>query len=37
VDLFYKIFVPSVLGFMAIIVILDATRRILNRVKSKGA
>jgi hypothetical protein len=37
VDLFYKIFVPSVLGFMAVLVILDATRRIINRTKGKEA
>lgn len=37
VDLFYKIFVPSVLGLMAVIVILDATRRIVNRSKGKEA
>lgn len=37
IDLFYKIFVPSVLGFMALIVLLDAARRILNRATGKGA
>ena len=37
VTLFYNIFVPSVLGFMSVIVILDTTRRIRNRVKGKEA
>lgn len=31
VDLFYKIFIPSVLGGMALLVIGDAGRRVLNR------
>lgn len=31
VDLFYKIFIPAVLGFMVLFVIGDATRRVINR------
>jgi len=31
VDLFYKIFIPAVLGFMVLFVFGDATRRLINR------
>ena len=33
VDLFYKIFIPTVLGIMAVFVVGDASRRIINRRK----
>ena len=36
VDLFYKIFIPSVLGVMVVFVVTDAARRILNRRKGQG-
>jgi hypothetical protein len=35
INLFYKIFIPTVLGFMALMVILDAAWRIWNRVAGK--
>ena len=31
VDLFYRIFIPAVLGFMVLFVFGDATRRLINR------
>jgi hypothetical protein len=37
VNLFYKIFVPAVLGFMVVMVLLDAMRRLLNRRAGKEA
>lgn len=37
VSLFYTIFVPTVLGFMVVMVVLDVTRRILNRRAGKEA
>jgi predicted CXXCH cytochrome family protein len=36
VDLFYKIFIPVVLGGMAVLVFLDAGRRVANRVAAPG-
>ena len=36
VDLFYKIFIPSVLGVMVVFVVTDAARRILHRRKGQG-
>jgi hypothetical protein len=35
VDLFYKIFIPAVLGFMILFVFGDATRRLINRRREK--
>ncbi len=35
VDLFYKIFIPAVLGFMVLFVFGDATRRLINRRREK--
>jgi hypothetical protein len=35
VNLFYKIFIPAVLGGMALFVVTDATRRILNHRKER--
>ncbi|MFN2213683.1 MAG: cytochrome C [Anaerolineales bacterium] len=35
VDLFYKIFIPFVLGFMVLFVFGDATRRLINRRRQK--
>jgi hypothetical protein len=37
VDLFYKIFVPTVLGGMVLLILLDAVRRLINRVTRKEA
>jgi hypothetical protein len=37
VNLFYTILIPVVIGAMAAFVILDAARRILNRLQKKGA
>jgi predicted CXXCH cytochrome family protein len=36
VNLFYKIFIPAVIGVMALFVITDAIRRILNRRRERG-
>lgn len=36
VNLFYYILIPTVLGGMALYVLLDATRRIIDRVKGRG-
>ncbi len=36
VDLFYKIFIPAVLGFMVLFVFGDATRRLINRRREKN-
>jgi len=36
VDLFYRIFVPTVLGGMAVFVVTDAARRLINRRKEKS-
>jgi nitrate/TMAO reductase-like tetraheme cytochrome c subunit len=35
VDLFYRIFIPAVLGFMVLFVFGDATRRVINRRREK--
>lgn len=35
VDLFYRIFIPAVLGFMVLFVFGDATRRLINRRREK--
>jgi hypothetical protein len=35
VDLFYRIFIPAVLGFMLLFVFGDATRRLINRRREK--
>jgi predicted CXXCH cytochrome family protein len=37
VNLFYRILIPAVIGAMLLFVLLDAGRRILNRVRRKGA
>jgi hypothetical protein len=37
IDLFYKILIPAVLGFMALLVLLDAAWRIRNRFAGKEA
>jgi predicted CXXCH cytochrome family protein len=37
VNLFYRIFIPTVIGGMALFVALDAVRRVLNRVRRRGA
>ncbi len=35
VELFYKIFIPAVLGFMVLFVFGDATRRLINQRREK--
>ena len=37
VNLFYAILIPAVIGAMALFVLLDAGRRILNRFRRSGA
>jgi hypothetical protein len=37
VDLFYKVFIPLVLGGMAVFVVSDIVRRTIDRTKKKGA
>lgn len=37
VNLFYRILIPAVIGAMALFVVLDAIRRIINRFQRKGA
>ena len=36
VDLFYKIFIPTVLGGMGLFVVFDGTRRVLNRLRREN-
>ena len=37
VDLFYKILIPAVLGFMGIFVVADAGSRLVHRFAGKGS